>query len=218
MFLGVYHVFHHREHMSTTWLMQIMEAYCVFLMGNFIALSSFRTDYGIDDGRGGRVIETSWQSALQMGGPLGALMGVFLAGPLTTWLGYRWATIAGLMALVRFLPARADIRMPRSFVCFLPTRSPCSSSRNFLKVSHGVSSSPTRPHTVVRLCQCDFERQRHRFCNCSGPSVRSSSGPSPMSTTRNQAPLLIDCRQLFNGCSPLRSPFSCTSPRNHPGG
>ena len=76
-----------------------MEAYCVFLMGNFIALPAFRRDFGIPDGSGGQVIETSWQSALQMGGPLGALIGVFLAGPLTSWIGYRWATIAGLMGL-----------------------------------------------------------------------------------------------------------------------
>jgi SP family general alpha glucoside:H+ symporter-like MFS transporter len=76
-----------------------MEAYCVFLMGSFIALPAFRTAYGISDGNGGMVIETSWQSALQMGGPLGALIGVFLAGPITSWIGYRWATIAGLMML-----------------------------------------------------------------------------------------------------------------------
>ena len=68
-------------------------------MGNFIALPAFRQDFGIPDGSGGRVIETSWQSALQMGGPLGALIGVFLAGPLTNWIGYRWATIGGLMGL-----------------------------------------------------------------------------------------------------------------------
>lgn len=76
-----------------------MEAYCVFLMGSFIALPAFRNQYGIPDGSGGMVIETSWQSALQMGGPLGALIGVFLAGPLAAWIGYRWATIMGLMAL-----------------------------------------------------------------------------------------------------------------------
>jgi SP family general alpha glucoside:H+ symporter-like MFS transporter len=68
-------------------------------MGNFIALPAFRNAYGIPDGKGGMVIETSWQSALQMGGPLGALIGVFLAGPLTSWIGYRWATITGLMTL-----------------------------------------------------------------------------------------------------------------------
>lgn len=72
-------------------------------MGNYIALPAFRNEYGIPDGKGGMVIETSWQSALQMGGPLGALIGVFLAGPLTSWIGYRWATISGLMTLNAFI-------------------------------------------------------------------------------------------------------------------
>lgn len=38
-----------------------------------------------------------------MGGPVGAFMGVFLAGPLTSKIGYRWATISGLMALNSFI-------------------------------------------------------------------------------------------------------------------
>jgi SP family general alpha glucoside:H+ symporter-like MFS transporter len=76
-----------------------MEAYCVFLMGSFIALPAFKDAYGISDGNGGMVIETKWQSALQASGPLGALIGVFLAGPITSRIGYRWATIAGLMGL-----------------------------------------------------------------------------------------------------------------------
>lgn len=45
------------------------------------------------------VIETKWQSALQMAGQLGALIGVFVAGPLTSRIGYRWATFTGLMVL-----------------------------------------------------------------------------------------------------------------------
>lgn len=71
----------------------------MFLMGSFIALPAFQDAYGIDDGLGGKVIETKWQSALQASGPLGALIGVFAAGPITSWIGYRWATIAGLMML-----------------------------------------------------------------------------------------------------------------------
>lgn len=81
-----------------------MEAYCVFLIGNFIALPAFANEYGIwDDGNDKYVIETKWQSALQAVGPIGALIGVFLAGPLTSRIGYRWATIAGLMALNAFI-------------------------------------------------------------------------------------------------------------------
>ncbi|RSL55701.1 hypothetical protein CEP54_009275 [Fusarium duplospermum] len=80
----------------------IMESYCVFLIGSFIALPRFAKDYGIYN-KGDWVIETEWQSALQAIGPIGALLGVFLAGPLTSKIGYRWATITGLMALNAFI-------------------------------------------------------------------------------------------------------------------
>lgn len=79
-----------------------MESYCVFLIGSFIALPRFAKDYGIQN-NGKWVIETEWQSALQAIGPIGALLGVFLAGPLTSKIGYRWATISGLMALNAFI-------------------------------------------------------------------------------------------------------------------
>lgn len=83
---------------------QIMESYCVFLMGNFIALPAFARDYGVFNHNNGKwVIVASWQSALQMGGPLGALVGVCIAGPITSRIGYRWATILSLMALNAFI-------------------------------------------------------------------------------------------------------------------
>lgn len=81
-----------------------MEAYCVFLMGNFIALPAFADDYGVwVESEGAYVIEASWQSALQMGGPLGAIIGVVIAGPITSRIGYRWATIGALMTLNAFI-------------------------------------------------------------------------------------------------------------------
>ncbi|KAF1849038.1 maltose permease MAL61 [Cucurbitaria berberidis CBS 394.84] len=82
----------------------IMEAYCVFLMGNFIALPAFANKYGVYSAEKDKfVIVASWQSALQMGGPVGAIIGVCLAGPLTSRIGYRWATISGLMLLNAFI-------------------------------------------------------------------------------------------------------------------
>ncbi|KAK8202226.1 hypothetical protein M8818_005753 [Zalaria obscura] len=82
----------------------IMESYDVFLIGNFIALPAFQDKYGIiDQATGAHVIAAKWQSALQMAGQLGALIGVFLAGPLTTRLGYRWATLIGLTAMNAFI-------------------------------------------------------------------------------------------------------------------
>ena len=68
-----------------------MEAYCVFLMGNFIALPAFEEDYGVFSPTANKkIIEASWQSALQAIGPIGALIGVVLSGPLTSYIGYRW--------------------------------------------------------------------------------------------------------------------------------
>ncbi|TVY87249.1 Maltose permease [Lachnellula willkommii] len=82
----------------------IMESYDVFLIGNFVALPAFANKYGILDHATGKfVIATKWQSALQVSGQLGALIGVFLAGPLTSRIGYRYATLTGLMLLNVFI-------------------------------------------------------------------------------------------------------------------
>jgi MFS family permease len=80
-----------------------MEAYCVFLMGSFVAMDEFKDKFGVLDKDGKMSILASWQSALQVGGPLGAIIGVMLAGPLTSRIGYRWATITGLMLLNAFI-------------------------------------------------------------------------------------------------------------------
>jgi len=78
----------------------IMESYDVFLLNNFVALPAFKDRYGACDATGQNcVVVTKWQSALQMSGQLGALIGVFLAGPLTSRIGYRWATLIGLMGM-----------------------------------------------------------------------------------------------------------------------
>lgn len=81
-----------------------MEAYCVFLMGNFLGIDRFARDFGFFDPVSKTyVVAVKWQSAIQCSGPVGALIGCFLAGPLTTRIGYRWATITGLMLLNAFI-------------------------------------------------------------------------------------------------------------------
>src|SRR3954466_9346409 len=81
-----------------------MESYCVFLMGQFIATKSFADHFGVfSEKKGDWIIEASWQSAFQCSGPIGAFIGVFIAGPITSWIGYRWATIGGLMFLNGFI-------------------------------------------------------------------------------------------------------------------
>lgn len=73
-----------------------MESFDMFLNGNFVALPKFRETYGVllNDKW---VIETKWQSALFQAGQCGAFIGVLLAPSISNRIGYRWATIVGLM-------------------------------------------------------------------------------------------------------------------------
>jgi len=81
-----------------------MESYDVFLMGSFVALPGFVNEYGvINPATGLLVIATKWQQALQMSGQLGALIGVMIAGPITSRIGYRYATLLGLGLLNLFI-------------------------------------------------------------------------------------------------------------------
>ena len=86
-----------------------MESYDVFLINNFVALPAFVRRFGVYDptynnpNTGHYLIPAKWVSSLSVSGQLGALIGVFIAGPLTSWIGYRWATIIGLMALNGFI-------------------------------------------------------------------------------------------------------------------
>ncbi|KAF9768211.1 hypothetical protein IL306_014506 [Fusarium sp. DS 682] len=76
----------------------VMESFDMFLNGNFVALPAFQKHYGVHVD-GGWSIPTKWQSALFQAGQCGAFVGVFLAGPVTNKLGYRWTTIFALMLM-----------------------------------------------------------------------------------------------------------------------
>ena len=81
-----------------------MESYDVFLCNNFVALGYFKETFGhLDAATGKYNLAPSGQSALQVSGQLGALIGVFVAGPLTSAIGYRYATLTGLMLLNVFI-------------------------------------------------------------------------------------------------------------------
>ncbi|KAF2711321.1 general substrate transporter [Pleomassaria siparia CBS 279.74] len=76
----------------------VMESFDMFLNGNFVALPAFKERYGVlHDGV--KTIETKWQSSLFQAGQCGAFIGVFLAGPITNRLGYRWTTILALVLM-----------------------------------------------------------------------------------------------------------------------
>ncbi|KAF3000669.1 hypothetical protein E8E13_000823 [Curvularia kusanoi] len=79
----------------------VMESFDMFLTGNFVALTAFKERYGVllADGHT-KAIETKWQSSLFQAGQCGAFVGVFLAGPITNRVGYRWCTILALALMV----------------------------------------------------------------------------------------------------------------------
>lgn len=77
----------------------VMESFDMFLNGNFVALLAFRKKYGVYVEGSGWTIPTRWQSALFQSGQCGAFVGVFLAGPITNRLGYRWTTILALILM-----------------------------------------------------------------------------------------------------------------------
>jgi SP family general alpha glucoside:H+ symporter-like MFS transporter len=75
-----------------------MESFDMFLNGNFVAQGAFQKKYGVlIDGK--HTIPTKWQSALFQSGQCGAFIGVFLAGPITNRLGYRYTTLIALVLM-----------------------------------------------------------------------------------------------------------------------
>jgi SP family general alpha glucoside:H+ symporter-like MFS transporter len=76
-----------------------MESFDMFLNGNFVALTAFKETYGVMASDGKRAIPTKWQSALFQAGQCGAFIGVFIAGPITNRIGYRWATLVALILM-----------------------------------------------------------------------------------------------------------------------
>jgi SP family general alpha glucoside:H+ symporter-like MFS transporter len=105
LFLGIHHVFHHRESRFPAFSVvqkadphQVMESFDMFLNGNFVAQTHFQRTFGVKVD-GAWVIPTKWQSALFQSGQCGAFVGVFLAGPVTNRLGYRWTTILALILM-----------------------------------------------------------------------------------------------------------------------
>lgn len=96
-----------------------MESFDMFLNGNFVAQEAFRKRYGVFvASEGNYSIETKWQSALFQSGQCGAFIGVFLAGPITNRLGYRWTTLLALVLM--------NVTIFISFFVSFPTVVPAS--------------------------------------------------------------------------------------------
>lgn len=72
----------------------------MFLNGNFVALTAFKERYGVEvPGEATKAIPTKWQSSLFQAGQCGAFIGVFIVGPITDRLGYRWTNLLALVLM-----------------------------------------------------------------------------------------------------------------------
>lgn len=120
---------------------QVMESFDMFLSGNFVALTAFKERYGVYVEGSGNTIETKWQSALFQAGQCGAFVGVFLAGPITNRLGYRWTTILGLVLM------NATI-----FVSFFVSKTPVARSRLKLMIHPGRFTRRPDGWTSIGRC------------------------------------------------------------------
>lgn len=206
-----------------------MESYDVFLIGNFVALNAFKEKYGVFDaslGTGGEyVIVTKWQSALQVSGQLGALIGVFLAGPLTSRIGYRWATLTGLMLLNVFIFAFYFAEsLPVIFVAQLLEGLPWGIF---------IANAPAYCSEIVPIKLRAPATQMLQMFWAIGSIIvgavtycyQGIDGPSAYKylLIRFTSQFFADERKLgfplpFNGCSPPRSPSSSSVHPSHPGG
>lgn len=72
----------------------IMAGFDPQLIGTLVAIPSFQKDFGADIGDGTYVVPAQWQSAFNLGAPVGSVLGAFGVGiPLDRW-GRKW-TLAG---------------------------------------------------------------------------------------------------------------------------
>ena len=139
----------------------------MFLNGNFVALKPFQKAYGVYLGNDTWAIPTKWQSALFQAGQCGALVGVFMAGPITNRVGYRWTTIIGLILM------NATI-----FVSFFVSK---SESAGRMLISEGQFSCTSGCWSGTRRCSLGlFHRQCSSLCfrNCSSCLTWSYNGNS----------------------------------------
>lgn len=201
-----------------------MESYDVFLIGNFVALPAFRDRFGIPDETGGYVIATKWQSALQMSGQLGALIGVFLAGPLTSRIGYRWATLVGLMLM------NATI-----FVSFFANSLPLFFTGQLLEgIPWGIfiANAPAYCSEIVPMRLRAPATQvlqmfwaigsiivgavTYKYNTRTDPSAYKYVSSSMIQVSHQL--MEAEYHSRFNGCSPLHLLFSCFLHPSHHGG
>lgn len=77
----------------------IMEGYSTILVPSLFAMDPFKEQFGNIQADGKYEISPNWQSAFVNGGLVGQILGLFLTGTLSEYVGYRRTLMAGLIAM-----------------------------------------------------------------------------------------------------------------------
>ncbi|PMD34849.1 MFS maltose permease [Hyaloscypha variabilis F] len=101
----------------------IMDGYDSSLMGNLYALPSFQRKYGVETSTPGKYnVSAAWQTALNMGSPIGRVVGGFIQGPIAEPFG-RKKTLMGCLALltafifIQFFATNIEVLLVGQLLC-----------------------------------------------------------------------------------------------------
>ncbi|KAH8897244.1 maltose permease MAL31 [Thozetella sp. PMI_491] len=80
----------------------IMEGYDTNLMSNFYAFPAFKNAFGdeVDHSDGGMLISSRWQTIIGNGVQVGSIIGLFINGIVSEWLGYKKTMIISMVVMI----------------------------------------------------------------------------------------------------------------------
>jgi len=79
-----------------------MEGFDVCLLPNFYNFPKFKEKYGHQLPNGTWEIPAPWQAGLQNGSQVGQIIGLFINGYVSEWIGYRWTVLTCLTLVAGF--------------------------------------------------------------------------------------------------------------------
>ena len=79
-----------------------MEGFDVCLLPNFYNFPRFKEKYGEQLADGSWEITAPWQTGLQNGSQVGQIIGLFINGIVSEWIGYRYTVLACLTLVAAF--------------------------------------------------------------------------------------------------------------------
>ena len=152
----------------------------MFLNGNFVAIDKFKRTYGVIISGSGPTavyaIPTRWQSSLFQAGQCGAFIGVFLAGPVTNRLGYRWTTLLALVLMnaTIFISFFVSSLFPLSVLSLSPDHI------HLGQLAHRSCNWTSVRRCPVGIFYCELPCIRQRGCSSRPPRCLYSYSPNEL--------------------------------------